>query len=79
MDPLHTTSWDWIKSFVAVAGSGSGNRVMTSETGLTWTARTSAANNFWTSVAWGGPAGGQLFAAVAQSIGVGNRVMTSAA
>jgi DNA-binding transcriptional LysR family regulator len=23
MDPLHTTSWDWIKSFVAVAEQGS--------------------------------------------------------
>jgi hypothetical protein len=58
--------------FVAVAGSGSGNRVMTSPDGITWTARTSAADNDWRSVTYGNG----LFVAVAGS-GSGNRVMTS--
>ena len=58
--------------FVAVSGSGTGNRVMTSPDGITWTSRTSAADNFWTSVVYGGG----LFVAVSSS-GTGNRVMTS--
>ena len=62
--------------FVAVAGSGTGNRVMTSPDGITWTPRTSAADNIWTSVTWGGPPGAELFVAVAAN-GTGNRVMTS--
>src|SRR4051812_39208546 len=57
--------------FVAVASSGTGNRVMTSPDGIVWTSRASAANNFWTSVTY---AAG-LFVAVAQD-GI-NRVMTS--
>ena len=40
--------------FVAVAISGvSGNRVMTSPDGITWTIRTSAADNSWWSVTYG--------------------------
>jgi hypothetical membrane protein len=63
--------------FVAVAISGFGNRVMmSSPDGITWTLRTSAADNGWYSVAWGGPAGGEVFIAVAIS-GFGNRVMSS--
>ena len=62
------------ETFVAVADSGTGNRVMTSPDGVRWTIRSSAADNFWFSVTWGGPAG--LFVAVAYS-GTGNRVMTS--
>ena len=59
--------------FVAVANTGTGNRVMTSPDGITWTARTNyAADNSWGSVTYG--AG--LFVAVATS-GVGNRVMIS--
>ncbi len=58
--------------FVAVATSGTGNRVMTSPDGITWTARASAADNDWLGVTF---ANG-LFVAVAQS-GTGNRVMTS--
>ncbi len=58
--------------FVAVSGSGTGNRVMTSPDGITWTSRTSAANNFWNSVTYGNG----LFVAVSES-GTGNRVMTS--
>ena len=44
--------------------------------GETWTTQTSAADNFWGSVTWGGPAGQELFVAVAYN-GAGNRVMTS--
>ena len=58
--------------FVAVAYSGSGNRVMTSSDGITWTTRTSAVNNSWYSVAYGNG----IFVAVATS-GISNRVMTS--
>ena len=46
--------------------------VMTSPEGIGWTLRTSAADNYWTAIAWNG----RVFAAVAQS-GTGNRVMTS--
>lgn len=58
--------------FVAVAASGTGNRVMTSPDGITWTSRTSAADNAWRSVTWGN----YLFVAVANT-GGGNNVMTS--
>ena len=58
--------------FVAVASSGSGNRVMTSPDGINWTIRTSAANNEWRGVCFGDG----LFVAVATT-GSGNRVMTS--
>ena len=58
--------------FVAVALSGSGDRVMTSPDGITWNIRTSAADNSWHSVTYGGG----LFVAAAFS-GSGNRVMTS--
>jgi len=39
--------------FVAVAKSGTGNRVMTSPDGITWTSRTSAADYSWRSVTYG--------------------------
>ena len=58
--------------FVAVANSGTGNRVMTSPDGITWTLRTPAADNRWRSVTYGNG----LFVAVANS-GIGGRVMTS--
>jgi hypothetical protein len=45
---------------------------MTSSDGITWTARTSAADNTWNSVTYGN----FIFVAVAQT-GTGNRVMTS--
>ena len=60
--------------FVAVAQSGTGNRVMTSPDGIAWTIRTSAFDNNWQSVCWSPERG--LFVAVAIS-GTGNRVMTS--
>ena len=58
--------------FVAVASSGTGNRVMTSPDGITWTSRTSASDNAWRDVTYGNG----LFVAVATS-GTGDRVMTS--
>jgi len=60
--------------FVAVADSGTGNRVMTSPNGITWTTRTSATDNDWISVTWAPEL--SIFVAVASS-GTGNRVMTS--
>ncbi|WP_052201683.1 WD40 repeat domain-containing protein [Ensifer sp. ZNC0028] len=60
--------------FVAVAGTGTGNRVMTSPDGATWTLRTSPVDNSWISVCWSPEL--RLFVAVASS-GTGNRVMTS--
>jgi len=59
--------------FVAVAATGTGNRVMTSPDGITWNTRTTA-DNQWRSVCWSPELG--IFVAVAQS-GTGNRVMTS--
>jgi hypothetical protein len=47
---------------------------MTSTNGITWTIRTSAANNNWVAISWAPELG--LFAAVASS-GTSNRVMTS--
>jgi hypothetical protein len=50
---------------------------MTSDDGITWEIQSSAADNVWRSVAWGGPAGQETFAAVGGGPGTGNRVMTS--
>lgn len=60
--------------FVAVSSTGTGNRVMTSPDGKSWTLRTSAADSGWTSVVWAAELG--LFVAVAASA-VANDVMTS--
>jgi hypothetical protein len=57
---------------VAVAYTGTGNRVMTSPDGVNWTIRSSAANNQWVEVCYGNG----LFVAVSAT-GTGNRVMTS--
>ena len=59
-------------TFVAVAPTGTGNRVMTSPDGIAWTIRSSAADNSWSSVTYGNG----TFVAVATT-GTGNRVMTS--
>ena len=60
--------------FVAVAYSGTGNRVMTSPDGIVWTQRASAADNVWQSVCWSR----ELSMIVsASSDGAGNRVMTA--
>lgn len=63
--------------FVAVATSGTTQRVMTSPDGVTWTARTTP-NQAWRGVAYGTPGitPTPLFVAVAGA-GTGNRVMTS--
>ncbi len=58
--------------FVAVAQSGTGNRVMTSPDGIAWTSRTSAADNDWYGVTYGNG----LFVAVAATSTTSN-VMTS--
>ena len=58
--------------FVAVAITGTGNRVMTSPDGVTWTSQASAADNQWFGITYGNG----LFVAVGFS-GTGNRVMTS--
>ena len=39
--------------FVAVAQTGTGNRVMTSPDGINWTIRTSANDRSWNSVCYG--------------------------
>ena len=62
--------------FVAVANSGTGNRVMTSPDGINWTSRTSAADNSWFSVCWSPEL--SLFVAVAISVS-SSRVLTSPA
>lgn len=59
--------------FVAVGDdSGTGDQVMTSPDGVTWTKRTAASTNSWQAVTYGEG----LFVAVSNS-GAGNRVMTS--
>lgn len=54
--------------FVAVSSTGSGNRVMTSADGISWTPRTSASDSDWQAVTYGN----NLFVAVGT-----NAVMTS--
>ena len=68
--------------FVAVAESGTGNRVMTSPDGINWTSRTSTSDLGWTSVCWAAEApnglgGTGLFVAVAQTGTSTEKVMTS--
>jgi hypothetical protein len=59
---------------VAVATTGTGNRVMVSYDGSVWLPASSPADNNWRSVTWAAELG--LLVAVSQS-GSGNRVMTS--
>jgi hypothetical protein len=59
---------------IAVAGTGSGQQVMTSADGSSWTLRSSAADRQWSGLCWA-PELGQLVA-VAQN-GSGSRVMLS--
>ena len=59
---------------MAVSSSGSGNRIMTSDDGLTWTLRSTPASTGCWSICWS-PQRSQ-FAAVSNS-GAGNRVMVS--
>lgn len=75
---------DWIGAcwgqdlFVAVCNTGSfpGQFAMTSPNGLTWTIRTTPADEDWDAVCWGAPSGTGIFVAVAVS-GTGNRAMSS--
>lgn len=60
--------------FVAISGSGTGNRVMTSPDGANWIARATPIDNYWRAICWSPEL--RLFVAVAFS-GPGNRVMTS--
>jgi uncharacterized protein (TIGR02145 family) len=73
--PVTSMAWQSVaygnNLFVAVAGSGTGDRVMTSPDGINWTPRVAPTNN-WSGITY---ANG-VFVAVAQS-GTGNRVMTS--
>jgi len=57
--------------FVAVGGTGSGNRVMTSYDGVTWTSRSGIPDSYWVSVTYGN----NMFVAVAESGTV--KIMTS--
>ena len=59
-------------TFVAVAASGTGNRVMTSPDGITWTSRASAADEGWYGVTYGNG----TFVAVSYAE-TGTRVMSS--
>ena len=63
---------DEVGLFVAVADTGTGDRIMTSPDGLAWTTRVNPDDNNWYGVCYG--AG--LFVAVAKS-GTGDRIMTS--
>ncbi|MGO4819707.1 beta strand repeat-containing protein, partial [Flavobacterium sp. W22_SRS_FP1] len=58
--------------YVAVASSGTGNRVMTSPDAIAWTTQNAAADNTWRDVTYGNG----LFVAISAS-GSSNRVMTS--
>ena len=63
-----------LQLYACVAGSGSGNRVMTSSDGIRWNAQPVAADLNWVALCWAAELG--LFVAVSDS-GLGNRVMTS--
>jgi len=63
-----------LEIYCAVADTGTGNRVMTSEDGINWDIRSSAVDNDWQDICWS--PGLELFCAVANT-GTGNRVMTS--
>jgi hypothetical protein len=59
-------------TFVAIAYTGTGNRIMTSPDGINWTIRTSVADYSWSSVTYGNG----LFVAVSMNA-ITNGVMTS--
>jgi hypothetical protein len=64
-----------LSRFVAVATSGTGNRVMTSDDGITWVTRASAADVEWWSVCWAPEL--SRFVSVAYNGGINNSVMSS--
>jgi hypothetical protein len=55
-----------IERFAAVAASGTGNRVMTSENGISWTSRSSSSNSNWVDIA----SGNGIFVAISSSTNV---------
>jgi alpha-tubulin suppressor-like RCC1 family protein len=59
--------------FVAIANSGTNNRIMTSSDAITWTTRTSPSDSGWDSIVYSQELG--LFVAIANS--GANRIMTS--
>jgi hypothetical protein len=63
-----------LQLYACVAGSGTGNRVMTSSDGIRWSTQPSAADQNWVALCWAAELG--LFVAISDS-GTGNRVMTS--
>jgi hypothetical protein len=63
-----------LRLLVAVAGTSSGQQVMTSPDGLSWTLRPSAADRQWSGICWAAQLG--RLVAVAQT-GSGSRVMSS--
>ena len=63
--------------FVAVCDSGTGNRVMTSTDGITWTARSSSIDSGWTCIAFGGVLFVALSGITGTGTGSGNNCMTS--
>jgi hypothetical protein len=63
--------------FVAIAGSGGGNRIMSSPDGITWTSQISPNNYEWDSICWSSKL--RMFAAVADIPTTGtDHIMTSA-
>lgn len=65
------------EAFIAVASSGSGNRIMRSKDGgIQWDIFYNPVDNDWTSVCWGGLPGQEKYVAVASS-GTGDRIITS--
>jgi hypothetical protein len=63
-----------LQLYACVAGSGTGNRVMTSSDGIRWSTQPAAAAQNWVALCWASELG--LFVAVSDS-GTGSRVMTS--
>ena len=63
-----------LQLYAAVAGTGSGNRVMISSDGIRWSPQAAAADQNWVALCWAAELG--LFVAVSNS-GTGSRVMTS--
>jgi hypothetical protein len=74
VNPWRSVCWSpELRLFCAVATSGSTNRAMTSQDGITWTSRTTVDNTF-TYICWASEL--RLFCAVSTT-GNGNRVITS--
>jgi hypothetical protein len=64
-----------LRSFIAVAESGT-NRIMMSSDGVTWTVSAAISANQWSSVIWGDSLSTPILVAVSQN-GTANRIMTN--